>query len=294
MPLVQVTFLDVLSGLQELAVEAVENVFEPVAARMGEYLAVLTVHLGVDDDVAAGFVIVAIVVRRVLVIPFDLAVGGIEGDRARCVKIVAEAIARIIGRHRIARAPIGEVGGGIIGTRNVEGAAAGLPGIVLFFQVSLPGSPGPGSNRSSIACRRSSDRARRPSCAGRVAAGAADHDRILQGERCCRQFEVRLIEQVLVPDDPAGLLVGSDDPACIAGHRDHEIVPQGGAAIAVLFLQHRVHLPHHRAGGAGAHVDLGDDAPTVDHVHEAVFDQGRRFEAFIGRGAAERRPRTRV
>jgi hypothetical protein len=105
-----VRFLDVLSGLEELPVEPVEGVFEAVAPGMGQDLAVLAVDLGVDDDVAAGLVIVAIVIRRVLVEPPDLAAGGIEGDRARRIEIVAGTIGGVVGGNRVAGAPIGEVG----------------------------------------------------------------------------------------------------------------------------------------------------------------------------------------
>src|SRR5262249_34688350 len=109
-----VRFLDVLRGLEELPVEPVEGVFEAVAAGMGQDFAVFAVHLGVNDDVAAGLVVVAIVVGRVLVKPPDLAGRGIEGDGARRVEIVAGTIGGVIGGNRVARAPIGEAGDGII------------------------------------------------------------------------------------------------------------------------------------------------------------------------------------
>ena len=59
--------------VDELAAVAVEHVVEAAAARMGDDLAVLAVHLGVDEDVGAGLVIVVVVVRRVLEMPDDLA-----------------------------------------------------------------------------------------------------------------------------------------------------------------------------------------------------------------------------
>ena len=61
--------IDMLGGLEELAVAAIEDVFEAVAARMRDDLAILAVHLGVDEDVGAGLVVVAVVVGRILEIP---------------------------------------------------------------------------------------------------------------------------------------------------------------------------------------------------------------------------------
>src|SRR5262249_55883556 len=67
--------LDGLRRVQELTVESIEDVVETVAPRMREDLAVLPVHLRIYDDVSAGLVVVAAVVRRVLVMPADLASG---------------------------------------------------------------------------------------------------------------------------------------------------------------------------------------------------------------------------
>jgi hypothetical protein len=99
----------VLGRVEELPVEPVEGVFEAVAPRVRQDLAVLAVDLGVDDDVAAGLVVVAVVVGRVLVEPPDLAGCGVEGDRARRIEVVAGTIGGVVGRNRIAGAPIGEV-----------------------------------------------------------------------------------------------------------------------------------------------------------------------------------------
>src|SRR5262249_13073529 len=158
--------LDVLSCFEELAVEPIEDVLEAVATGMRQDLAVLAVHLGVDDDVAASLVVVTVIVRRVLVVPPDLAVCGVERDRTRGVEIVAKPIGRIVGWHRIARSPIREIGGGIVGPGNVEGAAAGLPRIVVL-RSRCRARRGPGSSTSPTRCRRSWHQARRPSCAGR-------------------------------------------------------------------------------------------------------------------------------
>jgi len=73
-----------------------------------------------------------------------------------------------------------------------------------------------------------------------------------------------------------------------AGLRDDQVVPQRDAAIAVLLLLLGIHLPHDLARGARPHIDLGHDAPAVDHIHEAVLDQRRQLEVLVLRGAAER------
>src|SRR6185312_8403841 len=69
---------DILRRLQELAVGAVENILKAVAAGMRQELARLAIDGGVDQDMRAGLVEIAIVVRRILVEPLDLAGRGIE------------------------------------------------------------------------------------------------------------------------------------------------------------------------------------------------------------------------
>src|SRR5437763_12648837 len=102
---------------------------------MGKNLSVLAVDLGVDQDVGAGLVVVPIVVRRVLMPPGDLAAARVEGDGARGVEIVARPERGIVGRYRIAGAPIGQVVGRIVSPGAVERAAAGQVGVDLV----LPG-----------------------------------------------------------------------------------------------------------------------------------------------------------
>src|SRR5262249_25656318 len=63
----------VLRALEELAVDAIEGVVEPVAVGMGEELAVLAIDLAVDDDLRAAGVVIAIVVGGVLEVPLHLA-----------------------------------------------------------------------------------------------------------------------------------------------------------------------------------------------------------------------------
>src|SRR5262249_55557223 len=226
--------LDVLHRLDELPAAAIEGVIEAVATGMRDDLAVLAVHLGVDQDVGAGLVIVAVVIRRVLVPPRDLAVRRIECDRARRIEIVAGPALRIVARHRIAGAPIGQIGLWIVGAGDIEGAAAGLPGVVLVLPGLVPRfarsgngiSPpqhvaGPGIERGNPVARST------------IATGGADDDFVLERQRRSGDEHLRAVAQVLVPHDLAGVLVGRDHACVDGGDRDNEIVPERNAAIAV-------------------------------------------------------------
>ena len=59
--------LDVLGRLEELAVQAVETVGEAVAAGMGDDLAVFAVDLGINQNMGASLIVIAIIVRCVWV-----------------------------------------------------------------------------------------------------------------------------------------------------------------------------------------------------------------------------------
>lgn len=96
-----------------------------------------------------------------------------------------------------------------------------------------------------------------------------------------------MIGDVLVPHHLPSFLVGCDDMACIAGHRDHQIAPQRHTAVAVLAIELRVHFPDDLAGGARSHIDFVDHSPTVHHVHEPVLNEGRRLKAFAHRLATQ-------
>ncbi len=234
-----IDFLGILGGLEECAVAAVEQVFEAVAVGEREDLRPRR-RLAVDDDLRAAGVIIVDVVRRVLEMPLHLAGRGIERDGAVGEQVVTRPVRRIVARRRIAGAPIGDVGGRIVGAGDVERAAAGLPGVVIVF----PGLA------AGLARRRHRERLpfllaglgierREPAAHAVVAAGAADDHGILERERRRGDLHVGLIVQVLVPDDLAGLLVGRDHPAVEAGDRDDEIAPQRDAAVAVGLLHAR-------------------------------------------------------
>ena len=177
----------------------------------------------------------------------------------------------------------------IVRAGDVERAAAGLPGVVLVLPGLAAGLAGR-RDREGLPLHVAGLRIERhdPVAYALVAAGGADDDVVLERQRRRRQLDFRLIVQVLVPDDLAGLLVGRDDARILAGGRDHQIAPERDAAVAAVSLLAGVHLPQRAAVGAGAHVDLVDRAPTVDHVHETVLDQRRNFERLVRRGTADR------
>ena len=74
-------------------------------------------------------IVIEIVVRRELEVPFELAGIGVERDHAIAIEVVAGAMVAIPIGTGIADAPVGEIEIGIVGARDPDGGAAGLPGI---------------------------------------------------------------------------------------------------------------------------------------------------------------------
>src|SRR5262249_13267638 len=173
-----------VDGLEELAVLAVERVVKAVAIGVRQELAVLAVHLAVDDDLRARRVVVAVVVGGVLEVPRYLAGRGIESDRAVGEEIVAGTVGGIVARRWIAGAPIGQVGRGIVGAGDVECTAAGLPGIGLVLP-GLAAGLARRRDRERLPLQVAALRVERgdPAAHAVVATGAADNDRVLERER---------------------------------------------------------------------------------------------------------------
>src|SRR5271169_27512 len=122
---------DVLSSADEGAISAVQRVIKSVAGEMAQHLAWLTVDRDVVQHLRADFVIIVLVVRCVLKIPDDLAGIGVDRERRIGVQIVARAILGVEHGGRLTRAPIHQICGCIICTGIPEGAAAGLPRVVV-------------------------------------------------------------------------------------------------------------------------------------------------------------------
>ena len=236
-----------------------------------------------------GLVEIHRVVRRVLVIPADLAASGVKREHAVGVEIVARPVRAVVFRRWISRTPIGRIGGRVVGAGDVERAAAGLPGIVLVLPGLAAGLAGRrhGVSAPKLVAGLAVER-HQPIAHALIAARCADQNRVLERQRRGVERHIRLVAQVLVPDDLAGLLVGRDDSAVVAGDRDDEVAPQRDAAVAVHFLLAGVHLPDGIATRAGANIDLVDDAPGVAHIHEPVVDQRRRQQVFVAAFAADR------
>ena len=224
-----------------------------------------------------------------LEVPRHLAGRGVERDRAVGEEVVARPIGGIVARRGVARSPIGQVGRRIVGAGDVERAAAGLPGVGLV----LPGLA------AGLARRRDRERLPfelaglgvergDPAAHAVVAAGAADDDLVLERERRGGDLHAVLVVQVGVPDDLAGLLVGRDHAPVETGDGDDEIAPQRDAAVPVRLLLAGIHLPQGAALGTRAHVDLVDHAPDIGDVEEAVVNQRRRLDVFVGGRSAQR------
>src|SRR6266576_4194689 len=128
-------FVDILLAGDERAVPAVECIEASVARCMHHELAILAVDFGVDDRVFGYFVVIIWIVRRVLVAPFDLAVGWRDREHTCCPLVVARPVFRVPVWARIADALIDGVGIGIIGRGFPDRCAAMAP----TFLAVLPG-----------------------------------------------------------------------------------------------------------------------------------------------------------
>src|SRR6185295_4554316 len=185
--------LDIGLGHHGLPVVALHGVEEAVAPRMGDQLAALAANRAVDQDMGAGLVVVPEVARRVLEEPVHLAVVRIPGDQAVGVEIVAWPIGRVEHRDWIAGAPEHLIAGDVVAAGDPHGAPTGLPGIVLVLpglaaglawrrdHVLLPGKlPGLGVEPGD------------PVPHAAVAAGGANDDLVLHGERSGSELQIGL------------------------------------------------------------------------------------------------------
>src|SRR5215468_1317188 len=100
---------------------------------MGDELAALISDVAVDQDVGANLVVVPHVAWRILKVPVHVAAFGIQGKRTVGIKVVAWPICGIILGRRVPGSPEGLIGVGIIGPRDPNRTAAGLPSIVGAF-----------------------------------------------------------------------------------------------------------------------------------------------------------------
>ena len=199
----------------------------------------LAVDYGVDQDVGADLVEVPHVAGRVLEVPVHLAGVGILGDRAVGEEVVARPVGRIVFRHRIADAPDRLVGRRDRRCRSPRARRRrSARRSVLSFQVSLPGSPGAGMvnlRQTSLPVAASSAAIQSRSPVEPPAAPMMILSLIASGA-AAQAHAGRVEHDVRLPHDLAGVLVGGDDARRPVGDRDHEIAPQGDAAIGDLAL----------------------------------------------------------
>ena len=128
---------------QEFAVGPVEHIKMAVAVGVHQQLALLAAPDAIDEHHVLYRIPVVAVIRRELIVPFQLAGVGVESDHRVAEQVVhLPARLAIELRRGVADRPIHEVEVGI--------EAAGQPGRpppvfqLSPFHVSLPNSPGPG------------------------------------------------------------------------------------------------------------------------------------------------------
>src|SRR5215470_5994528 len=145
---------------------------------------------------SADFVVVPQVAWRELKIPVHLAGVGVVGDSAVGVEIVARSMEWIEHRHRIASAPDGLIGSGIVGAGHPHSTASGLPRI----GIALPGlaaglAGGWDSELAPEAFAGGGIEPGYPVAYTLVAVGGADDDLVLDGEWRRREGHVRRIRE---------------------------------------------------------------------------------------------------
>src|SRR4029079_10786998 len=108
----------------ELTGRAVEHIEHAIAVRPHHYFAGAAVQFDVGENGNLGRIPIEFVVRRELVMPFELAGVGIDGDDGGAIEVVSKAVVAVIVGTRVASAPHREVRLGIIGTGNPDGGSA--------------------------------------------------------------------------------------------------------------------------------------------------------------------------
>src|SRR5712691_9021870 len=254
---------------------------------MNHELAILPVDLGVDDRVLGDFVEVVGVVRRVLISPLDLAVGGAEREHARRPLVVAGAVFGVPIRAGIADALVERVGVGIVGGGFPDRAAAVLPALLAV----LPGLvAGLASARDGVGApeRLAGVEIGRVDIAANAifaAGGADDRDVADHQRRKCDRLGDGGVGDLALPDLLSGRLVEREHPP-VEGDRDNLVLPQRHAAVVDAAagdvarpgaVDLWIEAPAHRAPGAAADIDGIDPAPAVRHIHHAVLDDRRGF-----------------
>ena len=117
------------------AVAALEEPEIPVARHVDESLHGAAVALVVDEDRRRHFIPVPRVVRMVLMVALDRAGHHVDGHRGRRIQVVSRTLIAHP-RTAIARAPVGQLGGGVVIARDPDRCAAVLPLVALGPRVA--------------------------------------------------------------------------------------------------------------------------------------------------------------
>ena len=283
-----VQLLHELGAPDVLAVAAVQRVGEAVAVGVQRGAHVLAVDVGIDEGVLRDGIEIVGIVRRVLESPQELAGIGIQGDGAVGPQVVARAIGVIPVRTGIGRAPDDDVEFGVIGARHPGGAAAGLPGAVVVLPgfVTRLARPRNGVGAPDFLAGVHVQR-RDPAAHAKLGAGHAGQHHVLDDQRRVGDdLGDAGVGHLGFPQQAAVVLVEGENAA--VDHRAQNLVAvQGDAAVVdtaagdagrPVLVGLGIVLPHQH-GLAAAHVQLGDDAPAAGDVQEAVFRDGRAFQA---------------
>ena len=266
-----IDFLRVLLGRDELPVVAVQPIEEAVAAEMGDDLAILAVHLRVDQLIDPDLVIIEEIAGGILEVPDHLAIGGVEPDRRVGEEVVARAVFRIEHRDRLAGAPDRQLGRWIIRAGYPEGAAPMLPGIGVAFPGLTAGLARCG-NRISPPEPLAGIRVQRVDmgAGALVAAAAADDELVVDQKRSRRQCAVGLLGIIELdrPDEFAGVGLGPQDLA-IGRDRNDKVLIERDATVR----SNRIHDPGDSGLGRFPDVYPVDCAKPVDDEHRAVVDE---------------------
>ena len=278
----------------ELAVGPVDGVAHAVAVGFQVKLARLAVHRRIHQHVLGDAVVVVRVVRRVLVVPLDLARIDVHRERAVGVEVVAGPVLVVPVRAGVADAPDQGVGLRVVAACD-PGRAAAVRGRALVLPGLRAGLAGRGDGVGAPDFLVGVEVGRRDPAADAVlGAGNARDREVLDDERSARDHLALVgIGDLALPGDLAGVLVGGDD-AAVQRVRDDLVAPERHAAVVdaaardgarPVVVGLGVHLPDEIALTAVG-VDLVDGAPAVGDVHEAVLDDGRALKAAVRPDAA--------
>ena len=206
----------------------------------------LILDVGQHGDL--GRVVIHRVVRRELVIPFQLAGVGVERDHAIAIEVVAEADVAIGVRRRIADAPEGEVGVGVVSADVPDGRAAGLPRIARPGFMARLARPGDGVEAPGFLAGLRVE-CRDVAADGAVAARRADDHFVLDDQRRVRDGVAvgRRVADGGVPED---LPVLGVDREQVRVERSHEkrVAEDGESAIDASAAERALRAPACRGG----------------------------------------------